>query len=131
MTFGAVFIAFLIAILIPLAPKQRLARNRVSSFEAVNGLDLDRQLNDPNSQHSEKQLTVKDRINSLRSTFENRTVLIWSLWWSLASCGTYQVANYAQTLWGPMQHDGQFVGNGFVECTNTLLCKFKKRDCFG
>lgn len=37
---------------------------------------------------------------------------------------SFQVANYAQTLWGPIQNEGQFIGNGFVECSNTLLCNF-------
>jgi hypothetical protein len=74
----------------------------------------------------EKNLPLKDRIKLLLPAFRNKTIVSWSLWWALASCGTYQVANYAQTLWAPLQREGQFVGNGFVECANTLLCKFQR-----
>lgn len=98
-------IASIIAILTPLAPKRRLSDDEILSFE-------------------EPARPKSGRLQSLLCAFKKRTVLLWSIWWALASCGTYQVANYAQTLWGPMQHDGQFIGNGFVECSNTLLCMF-------
>ena len=31
------------------------------------------------------------------------------------------MGNYAQTLWAELQTEGQFLGNGAVECLNTLL----------
>ena len=33
----------------------------------------------------------KDIKHKLLIFKENRTVLVWSLWWALASCGTFQV----------------------------------------
>ncbi len=115
-TFGAVLLALVIAILVPLAPKQRFADQRVSaSIESVDRLNQ--------SQLTEGEKSNKDQLKNLLLVYTNRTVLLWSLYWARTSCGIYQVANYAQTLWAPMQHDGQFIGNGFVECSNALLCK--------
>ncbi|XGW35205.1 hypothetical protein V3C99_018880 [Haemonchus contortus] len=52
---------------------------------------------------------------------ENMTVLKWSLWWALASCGVFQVFNYIQSLWLEMQPDPDKVENGLVEFVSTLI----------
>ncbi|CAD5205861.1 unnamed protein product [Bursaphelenchus okinawaensis] len=59
-------------------------------------------------------------ISELLEAFRDPTVLSWSIWWALASCGMFQVQNYSQSLWAPMQKDGQFMGNGLMECVTTL-----------
>jgi thiamine transporter 2/3 len=102
-TFGAVWLAFVISILIPLAPKQRFSDHRVSSAESLDRFDTNSlPIEEEIEQENEHQKSMKTRLKSLFMAFRNRTVLMWSVWWALASCGTYQVANYAQTLWGPM-----------------------------
>lgn len=69
-----------------------------------------------------KKLSYWEDIKEKVSIFKNnKTVLLWSLWWALASAGNYQMGNYSQTLWAELQSEGQFVGNGMVECVNTLL----------
>ncbi|XP_029379009.1 thiamine transporter 1 isoform X2 [Echeneis naucrates] len=49
-------------------------------------------------------------------------LLAWSLWWALATCGYFQVINYAQPLWESIrpshEHD---IYNGYVETLSTLL----------
>lgn len=60
-------------------------------------------------------------VQGLRTALADPCVLTWSVWWMLASCGSFQTQNYAQNLWEPMQEEGQSVANGLVECLNTLL----------
>lgn len=55
------------------------------------------------------------------SAYSNSTVLKWSIWWSLATCGQLQVLAYAQILWKEIDENDQSVYNGAVEATVTLL----------
>ncbi|GMR31252.1 hypothetical protein PMAYCL1PPCAC_33455, partial [Pristionchus mayeri] len=48
-------------------------------------------------------------------------VLKWSVWWALAACGYYQLANYSQTLWIALQADITKVQNGVVLIVSTLM----------
>uniref|UniRef100_A0A914WB31 Uncharacterized protein n=1 Tax=Plectus sambesii TaxID=2011161 RepID=A0A914WB31_9BILA len=57
-----------------------------------------------------------------KSFLSDRFVLKWSIWWSLASCGMFQVWNYAQPLWAVLQNEQSGnVQNGVTECVATLL----------
>ncbi|VBB26382.1 unnamed protein product [Acanthocheilonema viteae] len=49
-----------------------------------------------------------------------RAVFKWCIWWSLASCGTFQVQNYVQNLWALLQQNDEAY-NGITECTATLI----------
>ncbi|KAK9523740.1 hypothetical protein VZT92_017642 [Zoarces viviparus] len=51
-----------------------------------------------------------------------RSLLAWSLWWALATCGYFQVINYAQALWENIRlsQDNE-IYNGYVEALSTLL----------
>lgn len=51
-----------------------------------------------------------------------RPLLAWSMWWALATCGYFQVVNYAQVLWENIRpsHDHE-IYNGYVETLSTLL----------
>uniref|UniRef100_A0A3B5MU40 Uncharacterized protein n=1 Tax=Xiphophorus couchianus TaxID=32473 RepID=A0A3B5MU40_9TELE len=51
-----------------------------------------------------------------------RPLLAWSVWWALATCGYFQIINYAQALWETFyssQHHEIY--NGYVETLSTLL----------
>nr|XP_040037538.1 thiamine transporter 1 [Gasterosteus aculeatus aculeatus] len=50
------------------------------------------------------------------------SLLAWSLWWALATCGYFQVINYAQALWENIRpsQDNE-IYNGYVETLATLL----------
>ncbi|MCI4375694.1 hypothetical protein PGIGA_G00112420 [Pangasianodon gigas] len=51
-----------------------------------------------------------------------RTLLAWSVWWALSTCGYFQVINYAQALWEKIQSSKEFdIYNGYVETISTLL----------
>ncbi|XP_066522646.1 thiamine transporter 1 [Hoplias malabaricus] len=51
-----------------------------------------------------------------------RTLLAWSIWWALSTCGYFQVVNYAQVLWENVLPSAHFeIYNGYVETVSTLL----------
>ncbi|KAL6115572.1 slc19a2 [Pungitius sinensis] len=50
------------------------------------------------------------------------SLLAWSLWWALATCGYFQVINYAQVLWENIRPSQDYeIYNGYVETLATLL----------
>lgn len=54
--------------------------------------------------------------------YSSRTLVCWSAWWALSTCGYCQVLNYAQGLWekvAPSSHSDIY--NGSVEAASTLL----------
>ncbi|XP_075710021.1 thiamine transporter 1 [Rhinoderma darwinii] len=54
--------------------------------------------------------------------YSSRTLLCWSVWWALSTCGYFQVVNYSQGLWekvAPSSHSDIY--NGSVEAVSTLL----------
>ncbi|XP_060602461.1 thiamine transporter 2-like isoform X1 [Ruditapes philippinarum] len=64
--------------------------------------------------------------SELRDVYRNRVVLVWSVWWAIASCGNFQVLNYVQNLWAVISvkdspGEEQDVYNGAVEAASTLL----------
>ncbi|XP_034720108.1 LOW QUALITY PROTEIN: thiamine transporter 1-like [Etheostoma cragini] len=54
--------------------------------------------------------------------YRYQPLLAWSLWWALATCGYFQVINYAQALWENVRpsHDYE-IYNGYVETLSTVL----------
>lgn len=54
--------------------------------------------------------------------YRNCSLLAWSLWWALATCGYFQIVNYAQALWEKVRpsKDNE-IYNGYVETAATLL----------
>jgi thiamine transporter 2/3 len=58
----------------------------------------------------------------LKMAYGDKTVVKWSLWWALATCGFYQVIFYTQLLWEDIiAISGQNLFNGAVEATYTIL----------
>lgn len=56
--------------------------------------------------------------------FKCRTLLSWSLWWALATCGHFLIINYAQVLWENIRPSQDYeIFNGYVETLSTLLGK--------
>ncbi|KAL1261030.1 hypothetical protein QQF64_008857 [Cirrhinus molitorella] len=54
--------------------------------------------------------------------FSSRTLLIWSAWWALATCGYNQTVNYVQSLWEHVEPSSNFtVYNGGVEAISNLF----------
>ncbi|XP_066562911.1 thiamine transporter 1 [Amia ocellicauda] len=54
--------------------------------------------------------------------YSSQTLLCWSVWWALSTCGYFQVINYAQVLWEKVLPSQDFeIYNGYVETISTLL----------
>ncbi|CAN9498378.1 unnamed protein product [Ophioblennius macclurei] len=54
--------------------------------------------------------------------YKSRPLLAWSLWWALATCGYFQIINYAQPLWETVRPSQDYeIYNGYVELLSTLL----------
>ncbi|KAK2831835.1 hypothetical protein Q7C36_016921 [Tachysurus vachellii] len=57
-----------------------------------------------------------------RSCFSSTEMLIWSMWWAMATCGYNQTVNYVQALWEtvePSKNDTLY--NGGVEAVSNLF----------
>ncbi|XP_036328965.1 thiamine transporter 1-like [Rhagoletis pomonella] len=55
------------------------------------------------------------------SAYTNRTVIRWSFWWALATCGQVQVISYVQFLWKDIDPRNESFYNGAIEAIVTLL----------
>lgn len=53
--------------------------------------------------------------------YSNKTVLVWSIWWSLAMGGFLQIQSYVQLLWQDIDPKQEYFYNGGVEAALTLL----------
>ncbi|MFT7799759.1 thiamine transporter 1 [Arapaima gigas] len=54
--------------------------------------------------------------------YSSPTLLAWSVWWALSTCGYFQVVNYTQALWEKVRPSKEFdIYNGYVETVSTLL----------
>lgn len=59
-----------------------------------------------------------------------QTLLAWSLWWALATCGYFQIINYAQALWENVRPSQDYeIYNGYVETLSTLLGEGATKGC--
>ncbi|KAJ7407895.1 Thiamine transporter 1 [Pitangus sulphuratus] len=65
---------------------------------------------------------LKDLWRDFLQCYSSRTMLCWSVWWALSTCGYFQVINYAQGLWEMVlpSHSTE-IYNGAVEAASTLL----------
>ncbi|KAG5833346.1 hypothetical protein ANANG_G00274970 [Anguilla anguilla] len=54
--------------------------------------------------------------------YSSCTLLAWSVWWALSTCGYFQVVNYTQALWEHILPSTEYeIYNGYVETVSTLL----------
>ncbi|XP_068165048.1 thiamine transporter 1 [Antennarius striatus] len=61
-------------------------------------------------------------LSDFLQCYRCRPLLAWSLWWALATCGYFQVVNYAQALWENVRPSHDYhIYNGYVETLSTLL----------
>ncbi|XP_075052474.1 thiamine transporter 1 [Mixophyes fleayi] len=82
--------------------------------------------------NAEKQCADKKSVNlknvlrilwkDFLRCYSSRTLLCWSVWWALSTCGYFQVINYSQGLWetvAPSSYSNIY--NGCVEAVSALL----------
>ena len=65
--------------------------------------------------------SLKTLFKAFKESYSNLTLLQWSVWWALATCGYLQIGNYVQNLWEEIQGPDQNKSlNGGVEAAGTL-----------
>ncbi|XP_074672869.1 thiamine transporter 1 [Strix aluco] len=80
----------------------------------------------PSAEKEEQNVDIvevlKDLWQDFLQCYSSRTMLCWSVWWALSTCGYFQVINYAQGLWEMVQpSQSTEIYNGAVEAASTLL----------
>lgn len=129
-SFVSVIIAFIITLILP----------RAEHSELFNPKKEDGDLSTAKGEKDQEERVIGNKTvvingprslfkflwDEVRSVYSNRNILIWSVWWAFASCGSYQVANYIQNLWHiltPYKHDrkNRHLYNGAVEAAGTLF----------
>ncbi|KAM9469156.1 thiamine transporter 1 [Clarias gariepinus] len=66
--------------------------------------------------------TIRQLWMDFLRCFSSKEMLIWSVWWAMATCGYNQTVNYVQALWEtvePSKNDTLF--NGGVEAVSNLF----------
>ncbi|XP_016369570.1 thiamine transporter 1 [Sinocyclocheilus rhinocerous] len=140
-------IAFVAPWFLPMPSKSLFFHHRESSsqdegaLEPITGSQLIEKPDDPESKiqlSADERTTLKDNTSSsgllevlkmlwsdFLECYSCSTLLAWSVWWALSTCGYLQVINYAQALWEKILPSSDFeIYNGYVETISTLLGAF-------
>ncbi|XP_059427327.1 thiamine transporter 1-like isoform X2 [Carassius carassius] len=140
-------IAFVAPWFLPMPGKSLFFHHRESSsqdegaLEPINRRQLIEKPEDPESKiqlSADERMALKDITSSsglmevlkmlwsdFLECYSCSTLLAWSVWWALSTCGYLQVINYAQALWEKILPSSDFeVYNGYVETVSTLLGAF-------
>lgn len=56
-----------------------------------------------------------------KTSYRNKTVVLWSFYYAIALCFYIQIAAYIQVLWVEVNHTEESIYNGYVEALATLL----------
>ena len=75
------------------------------------------------NQKPQKQNFFVKAGSDLNKFYSNLSLLKWSIWWALATCGVFQVGNYVQSLWKQIAEDSgdSHEFNGLVEALATFF----------
>ncbi|KAK6033436.1 reduced folate carrier [Ostertagia ostertagi] len=117
----AVCIVFFIAIALPSVPStppaSRIPCERLGDLTSEEESQKDRLTQEEENKKVEKDFRayILSVLKSFTIFKENMTVLKWSIWWTLASCGVFQLSGLK------CSPDPDKVENGLVEFLNTLL----------
>lgn len=109
----------------------------INKASSSNDADKDRKEMDvPDNQQNKPMGQASGCLNGFRfmwsemkDVYTSQVVLVWSVWWAIASCGNFQILNYVQNLWVVISSknshgDEKDVYNGAVEAASTLLGTF-------
>ena len=131
-SFACVSVAFVIAIILPRAQYSEIF-HQYKQQEEESGDNIEEFEKQSAAPPTEPQSCGK-KLHSgiiflwmeLKVIYSSRTVILWSLWWSLASCGNFQVGNYIQNLWKIISphKESRKIYNGAVEAAGTLVSEY-------
>ncbi|VDP00121.1 unnamed protein product [Soboliphyme baturini] len=108
---ASMFCAFIVALLLPPIHKKDIQNEeQQDAVETLSHWKCDAVAN-----------YYKQMFFSCRKIYSNAFILKWSLWWSLATCGFFQIGNYIQLLWQSQLAEGQELYNGLTETVSCFL----------
>ncbi|NWS51211.1 S19A2 protein, partial [Chunga burmeisteri] len=95
---------------------------RAPGWEDETKVPLNQEGRSPQKQEVDFVKVLKDLWQDFLQCYSSRTMLCWSVWWALSTCGYFQIVNYAQGLWEMVlpSHSTE-IYNGAVEAASTLL----------
>jgi len=117
-SFCFVTCATLISCFLPRVSKSIYFHSKTDDFEVV------RSTVEAETEESESKLVMVYRLlwSDFISAYSNPYLLKWSIWWSFAMCGYFQVVNYIQSLWEVIDStEAASTYNGAVEAAHTFL----------
>lgn len=132
-SFSSVIVAFVIAVVLPRASYSEIFHRPKAENGVVVGSKDQYPAEKAKTKSCHEQLKAGFIFmwKEVKNNYSSKTVVIWSLWWALASCGSFQVQNYIQNLWevvSPHKTSGT-IYNGAVEAVGTLVCKLLETFC--
>eukprot|EP00058_Branchiostoma_floridae_P027461 XP_002612952.1 hypothetical protein BRAFLDRAFT_58190 [Branchiostoma floridae] len=119
-TLGSVSLSFLISIFLPLSKKSLMSQRPLvehdtteSQTEPCRGYDEPRPFTS----------RFKQFFQDLKTCYSDRKLIVWSLWWALATCGNNLEVTNVQNLWYAIEPASSNGGlyNGIAEALTTLL----------
>ncbi|XP_028666520.1 LOW QUALITY PROTEIN: thiamine transporter 2-like [Erpetoichthys calabaricus] len=127
----SVTIAFFISFWLPMPQRSLFFHKSVTSLKTADSKqtgELSNDLNKANITADSNQgigdLLLKRALqlwDDFKICYSSVALIYYSLWWALATCGYYQVANYVQVLWKDKEPARNVtVYNGAVEAVATL-----------
>ncbi|XP_051752073.1 thiamine transporter 1 isoform X3 [Ctenopharyngodon idella] len=146
-TLASSCIAFVAPWFLPMPGKSLFFHQRESSAQdeaILEPMNCSQMIEKPENRESKMQLSADERMALRDNTRSSRllevlsmlwadflqcyscpTLLAWSVWWALSTCGYIQVINYAQAVWEKILPSSDFeIYNGYVETISTLLGAF-------
>ena len=113
-SFASVSLACLFALFLPdpwICPNKQWACQGIISIE-----------NSHREQNFEQRNIFAKMAKDFKKFYSNPSLLKWSIWWALATCGVLQVGNYVQSLWKDIAEEAgdSHEFNGLVEALATL-----------
>ncbi|XP_005993111.1 solute carrier family 19 member 3b [Latimeria chalumnae] len=130
-TLGLVSIAFLVSFFLPM-PRKSMFFNKDNTLDN-SVFPSSNEGNQSVIEDGHKESLMKlgplkillQLLSDFKYCYSSKNLIYWSLWWSLATCGYYQVFNYTQVLWDHIQPSmNSSVYNGGVEAVTTLVGAF-------
>ena len=132
-SFSSVIFAFLVAVFLPRAAYSEIFHRQKpdprDTADKNTKEPSDHAINDTNTGSGKLKAGFVFMWKEVMGNYSSKTVIMWSMWWALASCGNYQVQNYIQNLWEVISphEDGGTIYNGAVEAAGTLVGKYEPR----
>uniref|UniRef100_A0A8C6WGH8 Solute carrier family 19 member 3a n=1 Tax=Neogobius melanostomus TaxID=47308 RepID=A0A8C6WGH8_9GOBI len=127
LTLVLIAVAMVVTPLLPLPKKSMFFHRKNHDAPEDSGVDIHMGSNEENRSDTQTSTRRFGKVLSLLwqdfvECYSSHNLLIWSLWWALATCGYNQTVNYVQVLWEHVEpSQNASIYNGGVEAVSNLL----------